>query len=138
GRDAGRRTLGDACGDRDEPCGARVGGVRARGLVSNLQSRRRAFKVGEKHYDLGNDLYREMLDRRMIYSCAYWKNARNLEEAQEAKLELVCKKLELSPGLKVLDIGCGWGGFAIYAAERYGAEVVGVTISREQFNFAQE
>lgn len=104
----------------------------------NLQSRQRAFRVGERHYDLGNDLYRGMLDRRMIYSCAYWKDARNLDEAQEAKLELVCKKLELSPGLKVLDIGCGWGGFAIYAAERYGVEVVGITISREQVHFARE
>jgi cyclopropane-fatty-acyl-phospholipid synthase len=105
--------------------------------LSNLQSRRRSTTVAEAHYDLGNDLFQEMLDRRMIYSCAYWKNATNLDEAQEAKLELVCKKLELRPGLKVLDIGCGWGGFAIYAADRYGVDVVGVTNSREQFQFTQ-
>lgn len=104
----------------------------------NLQSQPRAFMVGERHYDVGNDLYREMLDRRMIYSCGYWKDARDLDEAQEAKLELVCKKIELSPGLKVLDIGCGWGGFAIYAAERYGVKVVGLTVSREQFHLAGE
>jgi cyclopropane-fatty-acyl-phospholipid synthase len=104
----------------------------------NLQARHRAFEVGEKHYDLGNDLYRAMLDRRMIYSCAYWKDANNLDEAQEAKLDLVCRKLDLTPGLTVLDIGCGWGGFAIYAAEHYGVNVVGVTISKEQFHLAQK
>ena len=103
----------------------------------NLQSRRRAFVVGERHYDLGNDLFQAMLDRRMIYSCAYWKDARNLDQAQEAKLELVCRKLDLKPRMKVLDIGCGWGGFAKYAAERYAVDMVGVTVSKEQAQLAK-
>jgi cyclopropane-fatty-acyl-phospholipid synthase len=101
-------------------------------LVTNMQSRKRARIVAEKHYDLGNDLYEIMLDRRMVYTCAYWKNATTLDEAQEAKLELVCKKAHLKPGMKVLDLGCGFGGFAIYAAEKHGCDVVGVTVSTEQ------
>ena len=104
----------------------------------NFQSRSRAFQVGKVHYDIGNDLYREMLDRRMIYSCAYWKESKDLDEAQEAKLELICRKLMLKRGMRVLDIGCGWGGFAIYAAQKYGVEVVGITISKEQFGLARK
>jgi len=107
-------------------------------FVFNLASRSRAFAVGEKHYDLGNELFRRMLDRRMVYSCGYWQNAGNLDEAQEAKLDLTCRKLGLQPGDRVLDIGCGWGSFARYAARRYGASVVGVTVSREQVNLARE
>jgi len=107
--------------------------------VLNLQTRRRAFGNGQHHYDLGNDLYEAMLDQRMLYTCALWSTgARTLEEAQEAKLELVCKKLGLRAGMRVLDLGCGWGGFAAYAAERHGAEVVGLTVSREQVRFAKE
>ena len=106
--------------------------------VFNLQSRARAFQVGEIHYDVGNDLYREMLDSRLVYSCAFWHNAVNLEDAQEAKLELICRKLKLERGMRLLDIGCGWGAFAIYAAQKYGVEVVGVTVSREQFTLARE
>ena len=98
----------------------------------NMQSRRRAFQVGKKHYDVGNDLYTRMLDKRLNYSCAYWKDAKNIDEAQEAKLELICKKIGLKPGMTVLDLGCGWGSFAIYAAEKYGAHVTGVTVSKEQ------
>jgi len=98
----------------------------------NLQKKSRAFQVGESHYDLGNDIYQAMLDKNMAYTCAYWRNARNLDQAQEDKLELVCRKLELKPGMRVLDIGCGWGSFAKYAAERYGVHVVGITVSREQ------
>jgi len=98
----------------------------------NLQSSSRAYKIGEKHYDIGNNLYVQMLDKRMVYTCAYWKNAKNLDDAQEAKLDLVCKKIGLKPGMKVLDIGCGWGSFAKYAAEKYGANVVGITVSKEQ------
>lgn len=98
----------------------------------NLQTTRRAREVGRHHYDIGNDLYRCMLDRRMIYSCAYWERASTLDEAQEAKLDLVCRKLAFEPGMRVLDIGCGWGGAAKFAAERYGVSVVGVTISHEQ------
>ena len=106
--------------------------------VCNLQSRKRAFIVGEQHYDLGNDLYEVMLDKRLVYTCGYWKGVNNLNEAQEAKLDLVCKKLKLVPGMKVLDIGCGWGSFAKYAAEKYGVSVVGVTISKEQAELAKK
>lgn len=105
--------------------------------IMNLQSKDRAFQVGQQHYDLGDDLFKAMLDSRMIYSCAYWKNAQNLEEAQEHKLDLICRKLQLKPGMKVLDIGCGWGGLALYAAQKYGVSVVGVTISEEQAKYAR-
>jgi cyclopropane-fatty-acyl-phospholipid synthase len=106
--------------------------------VINLQAPRRAFAVGEHHYDVGDDLYARMLDARMIYSCAYWRQARDLASAQEAKLDLVCRKLGLQPGMRVLDIGCGWGGAAEFAAERYGVEVTGVTVSRNQAAAARE
>ena len=92
----------------------------------------KAYEIGEQHYDAGNDLYEAMLDKRMVYTCGYWKDARNLDEAQEHKLDLVCRKIGLQKGMRVLDIGCGWGSFAKFAAERYGAEVVGVTVSKEQ------
>ncbi len=101
-------------------------------LLFNLQSRHRAFIVGEKHYDLGNDLFINMLDKRMNYSCAYWKDAGTLDKAQEDKLELICRKLYLEPGMHVLDIGCGWGAFGKYAAERYNVEVTGITVSKKQ------
>lgn len=104
----------------------------------NPQTPTRSFKVGERHYDIGDDLYLRMLDRRMIYSCAYWKQADTLDSAQEAKLDLVCRKLQLQPGMRVLDIGCGWGGAAQFAAERYGVNVVGVTVSRNQAALARE
>jgi len=104
----------------------------------NLQSRRRAFEVGEKHYDIGNDLYRAMLGRRMLYSCAYWKGTDTLDLAQEAKLELVCRKIGLKPGMHVLELGCGWGSFARYAAEKYNARVTGITVSREQLSLGTE
>jgi cyclopropane-fatty-acyl-phospholipid synthase len=107
-------------------------------FVINFQSKSRAFVVGEKHYDIGNDLFIRMLDKRMAYSCGYWKNATNLDEAQEAKLELVCQKIGLKPGMKVLDIGCGWGSFVKYAAEKYGVEAVGITISKKQLELAQQ
>jgi len=83
----------------------------------NCQSVNRSFQVGVDHYDIGNDLYKSMLDSRMIYSCGYWKEAKNLEEAQVAKLDLTCRKLHLKEGQKVLDVGCGWGGTARYMAE---------------------
>lgn len=104
----------------------------------NLQRKSRAFVIGEKHYDIGNDLYTAMLDKRLTYTCGYWKNAKNLDEAQEAKLDLVCRKLGLKPGQKVLDIGCGWGSFAKYAAEKYKAKVVGITVSQEQVKLAKQ
>jgi len=83
----------------------------------NRQSRNRAFEVGIKHYDLGNDLYTAMLDKRMAYTCGYWKTATNLDEAQEAKMELICRKIGARPGMRILELGCGWGSFAKYAAE---------------------
>ena len=104
----------------------------------NLQSKNRAFIVGEKHYDLGNDLFRNMLDPRMNYSCGYWKNASNLKEAQENKLDLICRKLYLEPGMLVLDIGCGWGAFGKFAAEKYKVEVVGISVSKEQVELGRK
>jgi cyclopropane-fatty-acyl-phospholipid synthase len=109
-----------------------------RSLVTNRQRRGRAYNIGKRHYDLGNDLYRVMLDKGMNYSCGYWKRAQNLDEAQVDKLDLVCRKIGLERGMRVLDIGCGWGGFARHAAERYGASVVGVTVSKEQVELAGE
>ena len=107
------------------------------GRLRNRQSRRRSLKIRE-HYDLGDDLFQAMLDKRMVYSCAYWEHAANLDEAQEAKLDLICRKVGLRPGMRVLDIGCGWGSFAKYAAERYGVSVVGVTISENQARLGSE
>lgn len=105
--------------------------------LTNLQSRKRAWIVGKEHYDLGNDLFTLMLDPYMQYSCGYWKEATTLEQAQEAKLKMICDKLQLKPGLRLLDIGCGWGGLSEYAARHYGVSVVGVTISAEQQKLAQ-
>ncbi|MFB6272103.1 MAG: cyclopropane fatty acyl phospholipid synthase [Salinibacter sp.] len=107
-------------------------------FVVNPQSPSRAYEVGEEHYDRGNDLFRHMLDARMVYSSGYWRRATTLNEAQEAKLDLICRKLRLEPEMRVLDIGCGWGSFAEYAAEEYGVEVVGLTISEEQVDVARE
>ncbi|MGA2547540.1 MAG: cyclopropane fatty acyl phospholipid synthase [Rectinemataceae bacterium] len=103
----------------------------------NTQRKSRAYNIAERHYDLGNDLYRLMLDKGMNYSCGYWKRAKNLDEAQEDKLELICRKIHLEKGMRVLDIGCGWGGFARHAAELHGARVVGITVSREQAELAR-
>lgn len=107
-------------------------------IFINTNRQSKAFEIGQKHYDIGNDLYQKMLDKKMVYTCAYWKDARTLDEAQEAKLDLVCKKIGLKSGQHVLDIGCGWGSFAKFAAERYGAEVTGVTVSREQKRLGDE
>jgi len=110
----------------------------AKSWLLNAGSSRRAHEIGEKHYDIGNNLYAKMLDPRMVYTCGYWKDATNLATAQEAKLDLVCKKIGLQRGDTVLDIGCGWGSFAKYAAERYGAHVIGVTVSKEQATLAKK
>ncbi|MBF8292734.1 MAG: cyclopropane fatty acyl phospholipid synthase [Steroidobacteraceae bacterium] len=91
----------------------------ARARLFNLP-KRRPFEIGRRHYDLGNDLYRAMLGRRLVYSCAYWRQARDLDEAQEHKLDLVCRKLGLGSGMQVLDLGCGWGEALQFAAGRYG------------------
>jgi cyclopropane-fatty-acyl-phospholipid synthase len=106
--------------------------------IQNLQSPFRAFQVGEQHYDIGNDLYQAMLDRRLVYTCAYWKEAKTLDDAQEAKLDLVCRKANLQPGMKVLDLGCGWGSFIKYAAEKYGVEATGLTVSKAQVELGKQ
>jgi len=109
-----------------------------RDRLINAQSRRRAFQVGRQHYDLGNLLYSRLLDPTMSYSCGYWARARDLATAQRDKLALICAKLGLQPGMRLLDIGCGWGGLAEYAAREHGVRVVGVTISQEQAALARE
>jgi len=109
-----------------------------RHALFNLQSNRRAFLVGERHYDIGNDVFAAMLDSTMSYSCAYWQNATTLEEAQSNKLDMICRKLDLQPGERLLDIGSGWGGLARFAAENYGVEVLGITVSKEQQKLACE
>ena len=113
-----------------------VGDV-VRHSLFNHQSSRRAFLVGERHYDIGNDVFETMLDPTMSYSCGYWQHASTLEEAQLNKLDMICRKLELQPGERLLDIGSGWGGLARYAAEHYGVEVFGITVSKEQQKLAR-
>jgi len=112
------------------------------GKLTNKQRKGKAFEVGEKHYDTGNDLFEAMLDARMTYTCAYWKgldhSPQNLDKAQEQKLDLVCKKIGLKKGDKVLDIGCGWGSFMKFAAEKYGAQMTGLTVSKEQVESVQK
>jgi cyclopropane-fatty-acyl-phospholipid synthase len=109
-----------------------------RSQLGNLGAKHRSFKAAKRHYDLGNDLFICMLDFSLSYTCGYWKNAQTLEEAQEAKLDLICRKLGLTPGKTVLDIGCGWGSFGKFAAERYGVRVVGITLSSEQVKLGRE
>lgn len=104
----------------------------------NLQRGEHAFEIGKTHYDLGNDLFQAMLGKRLVYSCGYWAKADNLDDAQAAKLDLVCRKLQLERGQRVLDIGCGWGEALKYAAENYGVSGVGITVSQEQAEFARE
>ena len=104
----------------------------------NMQDRIRSKIVIKKHYDVGNDLYMSFLDPYNQYTCGYFQNTDDLNKAQENKLELICKKLELQKSDHVLDIGCGWGGFAKFAAERYGCHVTGITISKAQLNYARD
>lgn len=111
-------------------------GIFLKEKIFNLQDRQSARKFIKHHYDLGNDLFELMLDKRMTYTCGYWKNAKTLDAAQEAKLDLVCKKIGLKKGMSVLDIGCGWGSFIKFAAEKYGARCVGITLSKEQARYA--
>jgi cyclopropane-fatty-acyl-phospholipid synthase len=106
--------------------------------IVNRQRPARAFDIGKHHYDIGNDLYQIMLDKRMTYTCGYWKDADDLDSAQEAKLDLICRKIGLQPGMRVLDIGCGWGSFARFAAEKYQANVVGITVSQEQIDLGRK
>ncbi len=107
-----------------------------RAKLLNLQSVRRAASNASAHYDIGNDLYERMLDKRMIYSCGYWRGVDDLDSAQEAKLDLICRKLHLEPGMRLLDVGCGWGGFAQYAAQHYGVRVTGISPAIEQVRLA--
>jgi cyclopropane-fatty-acyl-phospholipid synthase len=107
-------------------------------FLVNQQTRRRARKVGREHYDLSNDFFEAMLDPNMQYSCALFAEGDDLAAAQLRKLDWICERLQLRPDLRLLDIGCGWGGLARHAARHYGCEVVGVTISREQFRYAQD
>lgn len=128
--------------DAEEKIGSwarvRLFGEVLRHSLFNLQSDRRAFQVAEQHYDIGNDVFAAMLDPTMSYSCAYWDGADGLEAAQQKKLDMICRKLELKRGELLLEIGCGWGGLARFAAERYGVEVVGITVSKEQQKLARE
>ena len=99
--------------------------------------RRRDARAIEFHYDVSNDFYALFLDRRMVYTCAYYRRPDgDLDEAQEDKLELVCRKLRLEPGERLLDIGCGWGALVMWAAERHGVQAHGVTLSRAQADWA--
>lgn len=118
--------------------GVRLLGEIFRQRLFNLQSRTRAYKVGQQHYDAGNDIFKAMLDPTMSYSCGYWEHADTLEQAQLHKLDMICRKLELKSGEKLLDIGCGWGGLAHYAAQCYGVDVLGITVSKEQQKLAKE
>ena len=111
-------------------------GFKAR--IFNRQSKKRAFQIGEEHYDVGNDLFEVMLDSSLTYSCGYWNQADTLEEAQRAKLDMICKKLRLVKGMRLLDIGCGWGSLVAFAAQNYGVKAVGVTVSKEQAMYAKE
>lgn len=104
----------------------------------NLQRKSVSKQVARQHYDIGNDLYRVMLDRNMQYTCAYWKNADSLEDAQESKLHLICRKLHLRPGMRVLELGGGFCGLARFMAKEYGCEVVTYNISKEQVAFGRE
>jgi cyclopropane-fatty-acyl-phospholipid synthase len=109
-------------------------------LAGRRHSKRRDASAIAHHYDVGNDFYRIVLGESMTYSCAYWAQPPSadfgLDEAQFAKCDLIARKLGLHPGMRVLDVGCGWGTFALHAARTYGVEVVGVTLSREQAGFA--
>lgn len=106
--------------------------------LTNRQAQGRAKKNASAHYDIGNDLFERMLDKRMIYTCGYWRDADDLDTAQEAKLDLICRKLKLEQGMRVLDIGCGWGGFAQFAAQRYDVHVTGISPAIEQVTLARE
>lgn len=106
--------------------------------IVNAQTLKLSRVVGKVHYDLGTDLFEAMLGPTMAYSCGYWDHANSLDKAQQFKYQLVCDKLYLQPGMRVLDIGCGWGGMARYLCERYDVELVGVTISKAQYEYAKK
>lgn len=112
------------------------GPAKLNGKVHSIDRDRKAVTY---HYDVSNDFYRLFLDKRMVYSCAYFKNPDlSLEDAQTAKLEHICRKLRLKPGQRLLDVGCGWGGLVIYAAEHYGVDALGITLSQPQADLASQ
>jgi len=111
--------------------------LQVKAFLFNLQDILGSQKVIDAHYQIGNDLFEAMLDPTMTYSCGYWKASRSLQSAQEAKYDLICQKLRLQPGMRILDIGCGWGGFVKFAAKKYGVQAVGVTLSENQADYAR-
>jgi len=120
--------------DQDRTNGRQAANLR--GKVHSLDRDRQAVTY---HYDVSNDFYQLFLDSRMVYSCAYFPSPEmSLEDAQTAKLEHICRKLRLQPGQRLLDVGCGWGGLAMYAAENYGVDVLGITLSRPQAELANQ
>lgn len=110
----------------------------AKAAIFSYGKKSKSTEVTKQHYDIGNDLYVPMLGKSMAYTCAYWKNAKSLDEAQEQKYDLVCRKIGLKPGMTVLDLGCGFGGFLKFAAEKYQISGVGVNLSKEQVKFARQ
>ncbi|MEK7556269.1 MAG: cyclopropane fatty acyl phospholipid synthase [Patescibacteria group bacterium] len=107
-------------------------------ILMDFGSKARSHNIDAHHYGIGNDLYKAMLDPYMTYTCGYWKNTDNLNDAQKEKFDLVCRKIDLMQGMSVLDMGCGWGGFLKYAAEKYGIQGVGVTITKNQVTLSNE
>ena len=114
-------------------------GSRAASLSGARHSKKRDAEAISYHYNVSNDFYRLWLDERMVYSCAYFQDAGDsLDDAQLRKLDYICRKLRLKPGERMLDIGCGWGGLIMHAARNYGVEALGITLSRNQAEFANE
>jgi len=109
-----------------------------RSYLLNNQTKRRAAENAKHHYNIGNELYSRMLDPEMVYSCGYWAKADSLAAAQEAKFDLICRKLGLQPGMRLLDIGSGWGGFLRYAVRNYGVQATGISPADNQINLARE
>ncbi len=109
-----------------------------KGRIFNRQTKSSAPEVAHEHYDLGNDIYTSMLDPWMQYTCGYWKDATTLDQAQENKLDLICRKIKLEPGMTVLELGGGFGGLARFMASEYGCPVVSYNISAEQVAYGRE
>ena len=123
---------------KQAPRNLRLLAAQLRARCFNLQTTRRAFIPAQVHYDLGNDLFEATFDTRLTGSCGYWREARDLDAAQDAKHDLICRKLYLTRGQTVFDIGCGWGAFMKFSAERYGVQCTGTTVSREQVAWGSE
>lgn len=106
--------------------------------ILNMQTKARAAENAKHHYNIGNNLYERMLDSEMAYSCGYWKEAKNLDQAQLSKFDLICRKLKLEKGMTLLDIGSGWGGFLRYAVKNYGVHATGISPADQQILLAKE